>query len=94
MSQASKSTTTNRIQFASAGAVRRRPAPATATLVLPIDLADALAEMCTLTRYTDGFSYTDQMEAVCEYIADRSGPAAKLAYLARGSERERAIIQR
>ncbi len=92
MSQATKSVSTNRIHFASVGATRRRPQ--TATLVLPADLADALAEMCTLTAYSGGFSFTDEMEAVCQYIANRSGPAAKLAYLARGSERERLEILR
>jgi hypothetical protein len=64
MSQAVKSPTTNRIQFASAGAVRRRPAPATATLVLPAGLAAALEELCMLTAYhPDGFTYTAQMES-------------------------------
>jgi hypothetical protein len=92
MSQAIQSNNMKRIHFASAGATRRRPQ--TSTLVLPADLADALNEMCTLTSYTDGFSYTAEMQAVCQYIADRSGPAAKLGYLARGAERERLEIIR
>jgi hypothetical protein len=92
MSQALKRTTTNRIHFASAGAIRRRPSPATATLVLPAHLAEALTELCTLTAYTMGFSYTEEMAAACQYIADRSGPAAKLGYLARAAERERLEI--
>jgi len=93
MSQAVKSPTTNRIHFASAGAVRRRPAPATATLVLPAGLAAALEELCMLAAYhPDGFTYTPQMEAACQHIADKSSPAAIDACLARASIRERAYI--
>jgi hypothetical protein len=94
MSQATKSPTTNRISFSSAGAVRCRPAPATATLVLPADLADALAEMCTLAAYSDGFTYTREMMAVSKAIADRSSPAAIAACLGRADIRERAFIAR
>ena len=98
MSQATKSTTTDRLHFASAGAVRRRPerlskgAPATATLVLPAGLADALNEMCTLSAYSDGFTLSEEMEAACQHIADRSSPAAIAACLARASIRERAYV--
>jgi hypothetical protein len=93
MSQATKSVTTNRIHFASAGAVRRRPAPATATLVLPAGLAAALEELCMLAAYhPDGFTYTPQMEAACQHIADKSSPAVIDACLARASVRERAYV--
>ena len=93
MSQATKSVTTNRIHFASAGAVRRRPATATATLVLPAGLAAALEELCMLAAYhPDGFTYTPQMEAACQHIADKSSPAVIAACLARADIRERAHI--
>jgi hypothetical protein len=47
--------------------------PATATLVLPAGLAAALEELCTLAAYhPDGFTYTPQMEAACQHIADKS----------------------
>jgi len=94
MSQATKSPTTPRLHYASAGAVRQRPTPP-ANLRLPADMADAIAELCTLTTYAaDGFTYTDRMMAACKAIADRSGPAAIAACLARDAERERAIIRR
>jgi hypothetical protein len=93
MAQATKSVTTNRIHFASAGAVRRRPAPATATLVLPAGLAAALEELCMLSAYhPDGFTYTPQMEAACRHIAGKSSPDAIAACLARASVRERAYV--
>jgi hypothetical protein len=93
MSQATKTAITNRLHFASAGAVPRRPAPATATLVLPAGLAAALEELCMLAAYhPDGFTYTPQMEAACQHIADKSSPAAVDACLARASIRERAYV--
>jgi hypothetical protein len=49
---------------------------------------EALEEMCTLAAYTMGFSYSPAMEHVCKAIADKAGPAAKLAYLSRASKRE------
>jgi len=49
---------------------------------------EALEEMCTLSAYTMGFSCSPAMERVCKAIADKAGPAAKLAYLARASKRE------
>ena len=49
---------------------------------------EALEEMCTLSAYTMGFSYSPAMERVCKAIADKAGPVAKLAYLARASKRE------
>jgi hypothetical protein len=48
----------------------------------------ALEEMCTLSAYTTGFTFSPAMERVCKTIADKPGPAAKLAYLAHASERE------
>jgi hypothetical protein len=93
MSQAAKIATTNRLNFASAGAVRRRSAPATATLALPAGLAAALEELCMLAAYhPDGFTYTPQMEAACQHIADKSSPAAIDACLARANIRERAYV--
>jgi hypothetical protein len=93
MSKAANIATTNRIHFASAGAVRRRPAPVITTLALPADLAEALAEMTALVAYhPEGFTYTREMERACRYIADRSGPAAIVACLARADIRERAYI--
>ena len=89
MSQAVKSTTTNRIHFASAGAVRQP----TTTLALPADLAEALAEMCALAAYhPDGFTHTREMERACRYIADRSGPAAIASAIARENARDRAFL--
>jgi hypothetical protein len=88
MSQALKALTPNRHNFKSGHR------PQTATLVLPAALADALTEMCTLSAYTDGFTVSEEMEAVCRFIADRSGPAARLAYLVRGAERERSYVAR
>ena len=57
-------------------------------LVLSPAQIEALEEMCTLSAYTMGFSYSPAMERVCKAIADKAGPAAKLAYLARASKRE------
>jgi len=48
--------------------------------------------MCTLSAYTMGFSYSPAMERVCKAIADKAGHAARLAYLARASKRERLEI--
>jgi hypothetical protein len=53
---------------------------------------EALEEMCTLSAYTMGFSYSPAMERVCKAIADKAGPAARLACLARGSKRDRLEI--
>jgi hypothetical protein len=52
----------------------------------------ALEELCILTTYSDGFTYTPQMEAACQHIADTSSPAAIAACLARASIRERAYV--
>src|SRR5260370_4578710 len=93
--------TSNRFTFPSAGAAGPPPSehlpknPATATLVLPAGLAAALEELCMLAAYhPEGFTYTPQMEAACQHIADKSSPAAIDACLARASIRERAFVAR
>jgi len=73
MSKAKSRTTTN-------GAPRH--------LTLSPAQIEALEEMCTLSACTMGFSYTPAMERACEAVANKIGPAAKLAYLARASKRE------
>jgi hypothetical protein len=94
MAQASKSPTTNRIHFASAGAVRRRPAPMSPLALIKQSEAETLAEMCTLTVYSDGFTFSEEMMAICKVIADRSSPADRRVCLARAAERERAYVTR
>jgi len=100
MAQAVKSPTTNRIHFASAGAVRRRrgefnPRRREFNLALSVEHMDALWELCALAAYHPfGFSYTDEMSEVTKAIADRSSPAAIAACLARADIRERAIVRR
>jgi hypothetical protein len=94
MSQALKRTTTNRLHFASTGAVRQRQAQP-ATLTLSIDQMETLWELCALAAYhQSGFTYTDEMEAVTKFIADKSSPAAIAACLARADIRERAAVRR
>jgi hypothetical protein len=69
-----------------------------AVLPMPLTLsgaqARALWEMCTLATYhPSGFTYTREMEAVCELIADAAGSATDRAFcLARSDQRERAAI--
>jgi hypothetical protein len=90
MSQATRRTTNLNLQsdFAAIRSGRR-----TSTLVLPTGLAAALEELCMLAAYhPDGFTYTPQMEAACQHIADKSSPAAIDACLARASIRERAYV--
>ena len=67
---------------------RTTPNRAPRHLTLSPAQIEALEEMCTLSAYTMGFSYSPAMERVCKAIADKAGPAAKLAYLARASKRE------
>jgi hypothetical protein len=62
------------------------------TLTRTASEAEALIEMATLVRFTTGFTYTREMERTCQAIADRSGPAARRAVLARANERERIEI--
>jgi hypothetical protein len=85
MPQAIKRNTTNLVNFT--------PRPLT-TLTLTASEADALIEMVTLVRYTDGFTYTREMERTCQAIADRNGTAARRAVLARANERERIEVIR
>ena len=52
--------------------------------------AKALWEIATLVTYSDGFTYTPEMERVCELIADSAGSATDRAFcLARADQRER-----
>jgi len=87
MSQANR-TTANLVNFKSTA---RTPV----TLALSVDQMETLRELCTLAAYhPDGFTYTKAMEATCRAIADRSGPSAIAACLARADIRERAYICR
>ena len=63
-------------------------------LVLTGAQAKTLWELCTLATYhPSGFTYTSEMEAVCELIADSAGSATDRAFcLTRADERERAAI--
>jgi hypothetical protein len=69
-----------------------------AILPMPLTLtgaqARALWEMSTLVTYSDGFTWTPEMAAVCELIADSAGSATDRAFcLARADERERAATR-
>ena len=87
MSQATNRATTNHSNHKTA-----------AVLPMPLTLsgaqARALWEMCTLATYhPSGFTYTSEMEAVCELIADSAGSATDRAFcLTRADERERLVI--
>jgi hypothetical protein len=54
----------------------------------------ALEELCVLSIYADGFTFTPQMEAACQRAADKLDPAAIAACLARADIRERAVVRR
>jgi hypothetical protein len=86
MSQATKRNTANIVNFKSA--------PRHTNVVVPAHLADELAEMCTLVTYSDGFTFSEEMSAICKAIADRASPAARRACVARAAERERAYVTR
>ena len=85
-----------------ASKAKKSPAPRLSPLVLTADQAKVLWEICALSAYhPSGFTYTEEMTAVCEFIADRSGPlvgefprAAIAMCLARADIRERAYIPR
>jgi hypothetical protein len=62
-------------------------------LLLTGPQARTLWELCTLATYSDGFTYTPEMEALCEFIADSAGSATDRCFcLTRADERERAAI--
>jgi hypothetical protein len=62
-------------------------------LVLTGAQARTLWELSTLATYSDGFTYTPEMEALCEFIADSAGSATDRCFcLTRADERERAAI--
>jgi hypothetical protein len=57
----------------------------------PAQLA-ALEEMCVLTAFTDGFTWSPAMDRVCKLIADKAGHAAQQAYLAHASKRQSIVL--
>jgi hypothetical protein len=67
---------------------RTTPNRAPRHLTLSPAQIDALEEMCTLSAYTMGFSYSPAMDRVCKAIADKAGPAARAGYFARANKRE------
>jgi hypothetical protein len=54
---------------------------------------EALEEMCTLSAYSMGFTYSPAMDRLCKAIADKAGPAARADYFARASKRERVELR-
>jgi hypothetical protein len=54
---------------------------------------EALEELCTLSAYSMGFTYSPAMDRVCKAIADNIGPAARADYFARASKRERVELR-
>jgi hypothetical protein len=54
---------------------------------------EALEELCTLSTYSMGFTYSPAMARVCKAIADKAGPAARADYFARASKRERVELR-
>jgi hypothetical protein len=70
---------------------KTKKSPRRALTLSPAQI-EALEEMCTLSAYTMGFSYSPAMERVCKAIADKAGPAARAGYFARASKRERLEI--
>jgi hypothetical protein len=74
---------------------RKSPAPRLSPIALIRQSeAETLAEMCTLATYSDGFTYTEEMMAICKVIADRSSPADRRVCLARAAARELALVHR
>ena len=57
----------------------------------PAQLA-ALEEMCVLTAFTDGFTWSPAMDRVRKLIADKAGHAAQRAYLAHASKRQSIVL--
>ena len=90
MSQTYQSRTPNHSDRKTAAVL---PMPRELTLTGP--QARALWEIATLVTYTDGFTYTSEMERVCKLIADQGGSATDRAFcLTRADERERLVIAR
>jgi hypothetical protein len=54
---------------------------------------EALEEMCVLSAYSMGFTYSPAMDRLCKAIADKAGPAARADYFARASKRERVELR-
>ncbi len=77
-----------------ASKAKKSPAPRLSPLVLTADQAKVLWEMCALSAYHPGFTHTEEMQAVCEHIADRSGAPAIAMCLARADIRERSYVTR
>jgi hypothetical protein len=88
MPQALKAVTPNRHNFKSTGSGWSPLA------LIRQSEAETLAEMCTLATYSDGFTFSQEMMAICKVIADRSAPAVRRDCLARAAERERAYVRR
>jgi hypothetical protein len=65
---------------------------ATQSLTLTADQVNALRAMCTLVTYTDGFTYSRDMERVCRHIADQTPAFERLRCLTRAAEEERMAI--
>jgi hypothetical protein len=66
--------------------------PMPRTLTLTGAQANALWEMCVLSTYSDGFTVTPEMEAACQFIADRASAAERALCTARADQRERDAI--
>ena len=65
---------------------------ATQFLTLTADQVNALRAMCTLVTYSDGFTYSRDMERVCKLIADETPAIERLRTLTRAAEEERIAI--
>jgi hypothetical protein len=65
---------------------------ATQSLNLTADQVNTLRAMCTLTTYTDGFTYTAAMHKLCKAIADQTPAIERLRTLCRASEEEHVVI--
>ena len=88
MSQTYQSRTPNHFDRKTAAVL-----PMPRALTLTGAQAKALWEIATLVTYTDGFTYTSEMERVCKLIADQGGSATDRTFcLTRADERERAAI--
>jgi hypothetical protein len=65
---------------------------ATQSLTLTADQVNALWEHCVLTTYSDGFTVSREMTALCKLLADQRPVFDRLRCLTRADERERAAI--
>jgi hypothetical protein len=65
---------------------------ATTSLNLTADQVNTLRAICTLVTYTDGFTYSREMEQVCKHIADQTPHIERLRTLTRAADEERIAI--